>query len=323
MALRSGLAAQIGYVAETTFATYLAPTRFLEMVDESLELSIERIESAALRTGNQVLRSDRWKANKKGASGSVTHEVASKGFGLLFEHALGTVVTANPQGSVYTHTLTLGDTAGMSLGVQVGKPDRSGTVQPFSYLGAKIAAWELELGVDGILMFSPTFDVVDEDTTQSLATASYPANDELLVFTGGQVQIANADVDVQSFTLSVDNAVATDRYFLRNSPLKREQYQAGMTEITGSLEMEFEDLTEYQRFLDGTEAEIELVCEGSEIETGHNFGLTVTLPSCRFDGSTPQVGGPEILSLSLPFKVTNDGTNEPITLVYKTTDATP
>lgn len=323
MALRSGLAAQVGIAAETTFATYETVTRFLELTSEGLALSDERIEGSGIRPGNQVLRNDRWEANRKGAGGDLNFEVTSKGFGLVFEHMLGSIATANPATGVYTHTATLGDLTGKSLTAQVGKPGAGGTVHPFSYLGCKVASWELGMEVDGILTLALTLDAVDEDTTTGLETASYASSDELLVFTGATVTIGGSSVDVRSFSVSGDNALATDRYFLRDSSLKREQYQAGYTELTGSLEMDFEDLTEYNRFKDGTEAEIVATFEGTTVlDTGYVPHVKVTLPACRFDGDTPTVGGMEILTQSLPFKVLNDGSNEPITIEYQTADTT-
>lgn len=322
MSLRSGLAAQFGIAEEATFATFKTPTRFLEFESESMTLAEERIESAGLRAGQSVQRADRWKANRKGAEGDVSLPVMSTGFGLLFEHLLGTNTTANPGTSAYTHTATLGDTAGKSLTVQVGKPDSGGTVRSHSYVGAKVASWEISCEVDGILMVTPTFDAVDEETDESLASASYSSDDELLVFTNASVTIGGTAVPVKRFSVSGDNAIATDRYFLRDSGLKKEQYIAGMREITGELVLDFEDFTEYDYFRDGTEIAIVATFEGeSLIETGYLPHVEITLPSCRVDGDTPTVGGPEMLELSLPFKVTDDGSNEPISIEYQTSDS--
>src|SRR3990167_5826728 len=112
---RSGIWSQCGYAAETTWSTYAAPTRFLEFNDEDLKLNIEYIQSESLRSGNRVLRSDREVANKKGAGGSVSHEVTDRSFGLLFKHALGTVAITTPGGGTLTrdHTHTLGDPYGL------------------------------------------------------------------------------------------------------------------------------------------------------------------------------------------------------------------
>lgn len=324
MAISSGLAAQIGFAEETTFGTFTTPTRFLEFNSESMEYAIERIESQGLRANNTVQRSDRWKPNTKGVSGDISLEVTSKGFGMLFENMLGTAGTPNNvSGSVYQHDFTLGDLQGKHLTIQVGKPDVGGTVRAFSYLGCKIAQWEMSCEVDGILMLNLTIDGQDETRTESLATASYPSSDELLVFTGGVVTIGGTTTHLRNISLSGDNGLATDRYFIRSSSLKKEPLQSSFTELTGSMEMEFEDLTAYERFVNGTEAEVVATFSGTEIETSYNYQVTVTLPAVRFDGGSPQVGGPEILTQPLSFKVLDDLTNEPITVQYQTTDTTP
>lgn len=322
MAIRSGLAAQIGYVAESTFGTYAAPTRFLDFNSEGIKRESEPIESSGLRASKRVLRSSRWALNHKGVAGDVEHEVTSKGFGLLFKHALGAVVIATPGGGTTsrTHTHTLADPYGLSLTVQVGRPDVSGTVQPFSYLGCKIAEWELSCEIDGILTWKHTLDGRTETTAETLATASYAASDELLVWTGCTVTVGGASFDATGFTLAGNNGLKTDRYYLNGSGLKKEQVAAEMVELSGELTGDFEGLTAYNRFVNGDEAEIVFTAEGSTIEGAIKYGVEVTLPACRFDGETPNVEGPDTLGQTLPFKVLDDGTNEPITLVYTTTD---
>lgn len=322
MALRSGLAAQIGFKAETTWGTYAVPTRFLEFRDESMSLASERIEGEAIRTANRVQRTGRWAANRKGVGGDVSFEVLSKGFGLIFEHMLGSNTITTPAGGTLARdqTIVIGDLYGKSLTVQVGRPDVTGTVQPFSYTGCKVASWELSNDVDGVLMLTCTFDGKDEDTTQALASASFAAADELFFFTGGVVTIAAGAYDVRNITISGDNGLQTDRYFLRGSSLKKEQIPTGPIEITGSMEAEFDGLTAYNRFVNGTVAALTATWTGSLIEGALNYSVTVTMPNVRFDGDTPNVGGTDILTQPLNFKVLYDGTAAPITIVYRSVD---
>jgi hypothetical protein len=140
MAIRSGLAAQLGLAESSTFGTYQTPTRFLEFNEESLEYQIERVESPGLRAGNRVLRTDRYAPGQKRVEGSITLEPATKGFGLVLKHALGATSITTPSGATNArlHAHTLGDIYGTSLTVQVGRPDVSGTVQPFTYLGCRV-----------------------------------------------------------------------------------------------------------------------------------------------------------------------------------------
>src|SRR5487761_1382902 len=193
----TGIDGQFGYAAETgNYGTYLAPDHFVEIVSEALALQVDRISSSGIRAGSRVARSDRWVANKKGAAGNLSFEVASKGFGLMLKHWLGAVATTVPVGGTTskTHTATIADMTGLSLTLQVGRPDNTGVVRAFSYPGCKILDGELTNAVDGILMFNPTIDGHDEDTTQTLAVATYPTASELLSFVGGTVTIAGTAV---------------------------------------------------------------------------------------------------------------------------------
>ena len=326
MAVPSGLSAQLGISAETTWATRVAPSKWLEFVDESMELDIQHIESAALRSGNSVLRSDRQKINKKGAAGDISFEVTSSGYGLLLEHMFGAIATATPGGATNarTHTATIGDLTGKSLTVQVGKPDIGGTVRPFEYPGAKVASWELTCDIDGILMLRLSLDAYDEDTGQTLGTAAPSATDELLVFTGGTVTIGGASACVRAFSVAGDNGLGVGRYCIGESR-KKEQLESGRREFTGSVEVYFEDLTQYNRFTSGTPFAFEATFAGiaDGIESGFANHLKVTLPAVRADGETPKVSGPEELTQTIPMKVLDNDTDEPITIEYQTADTAP
>src|SRR5215831_19140768 len=133
MSLASGLAAQIGYGEESVVGTYLAPTRFLEFNDESLALDQQLIKSSGLRAANRMLRTDREAKGRRTVAGTVNHEIQSKGFGLLLKHMHGkAAVITTPATGTLTRDQTfdgLGDPTGLSMTVQKGVPDNSGTVR--------------------------------------------------------------------------------------------------------------------------------------------------------------------------------------------------
>jgi hypothetical protein len=323
MAIRSGLASQLGMVAESTYGTAVTVTRFLEMVTEGLKLNIERVESKALRAGNRVLRTDRWAPNKKGAEGDLELEVASKGFGLLFKHMLGAVNITTPGGATLArlHTHTVADLYGSSLTVQIGRPGTGGTVIPFTYDGCKVTGWELTSDLDDVLMLKVTLDAHDEAvTTPALASASYAASDELLYFSGGAVTIGGVAYDLTKFSLTGNNGLKTDRTFIRSDTRKKEPVAAEMAEFTGEMEMEFADATAYSLFTAGTVSEIEATWTGSIIEAALAYSVTVTIPNARYDGDTPNVGGPDVVPQTIPFKALYNGTDSPVTIAYQTTD---
>lgn len=309
----------------TGYGDYVAPTRFLEFVSEDIKVNLGHIESKSLRKSNRVLRSDRRIANKIGAAGSIELEVANKGFGLIFKHLLGSVAITTPGGATLTrlHTHTLGDNWNQSLTTQVGRPDVNGTIRPFSYLGGKILNGELSNDVDSLLMLKLGLDFKDEDTTQSLASVSYPSSQSLLSYIGGRVTIDGGYFDVRAPRISIERDYKTDRRYVRSSALKKEPIDKGLTKITGSFETDFENLTAYNKFINGTIAAVTMTWQGDLIEGSFYYKLVATMPAVQFDGETPTVGnGDDTVAQPLPFTVLNDGTNEPIKIEIYTTDTT-
>ena len=324
MAIRSGIASQLGVAAESTYGTGVTSDHFYEFNKESLAYSVERIESKGLRANNRVLRSDRWVSGKKGVDGDFECEIETKGFGLLFKAALGSSTITTPSGATLArlHSHVLADPYGQSYTVQVGRPDTSGTVQPFTYTGCKVTEFELKNSLDEFLVGTWKWDGQAETTSTSLASASYATAPEILAWTGGALTIGGSSVAVVTdVSVSVKTGLKTDRYTISSSPLKKEQIISEMTEISGTITVEFDSLTHYNRFVNGTLASIVATWTGTTAIESTTFPyVKVTMPNCRFDGNTPSVDGPDVLKLELPYKALYDGTNQAITLEYVTSD---
>lgn len=324
---RTGLWAQLGLAEETTFGTYLAPTRWFEFIQESLKLEIERIESKGLRAGTRVVRSDRWYAGKRSVSGGLELELADKGFGLLWKHALGGVATTQPDSvgnpTVYDHTFTPGTLDGKSLTIQVGRPDLANVVQPFSYLGCQIGKWELAAQVGALAQMKLDLIATDETTAQALATPAYPADVRVMTFVQGTLKLAGSAVDVRAASIEGETPRLGERYALGRAT-RSEAYEADMRPITGQLDADFSGLTAYNRFAAGAEAALELLFEGRTISGAYKFQTKLTA-NVRFDGNTPNVGGPDEIRQPLPFKCvdTGSGPGSALTVLYRTTDSTP
>jgi hypothetical protein len=180
---------------------------------------------------------------------------------------------------------------------------------------------------NGLRNISFSIDAEDEDTSTALAAASYPAA-EMLTFVGGRVQIGAVDFAATSATVSCENNLKTDRYFLRDSSLKREPLENGLRNISFSIDAEFENLTQYNRYASataaGAQAAVELRFRAPTLIGATTFPeLRVSIPVARFDGATPNVGGPDLLTQSLSGRALFDGTNSAVTVTYVSTDITP
>lgn len=318
MAIRSGLAAQLGLGVESTWGTSVTPTRFYEFNEEGFSLSIERLASEGLRAGNRVLRSDRYAVGQKAVEGSITMDMTAENSALLFKHGLGAVTSTNTSGSVYTHTCTLADPYSLGLTVEVGRPGNDGTVRAFTYAGAKISEFSLSNAVNELLSGEFSF-VAKDEATGSVTTASYPASQELLSFSGATISLAGSSFECKDFSVSVNNGLDAERYILGSQTINQ-PVAASMTEITGEVTAEFKDLTAYNRFVNASHAAIVAKWEGSSITGTYKRKIEVSIPVARFDGATPNVGGPEILDQQLSFVGLYDGSQEPITITVVNTD---
>lgn len=292
--LASGLASQIGFAAESTYGTFVAPARFLEFNGSTLKYERERIESGGIRAGRRVLH--RWAAGVQRVAGDLEFELAPQGWGLLWNHVLGgtdVITGTNP----YTHTMSPGDLAGKSLSIQINKPGLDGTARVFSYLGCKVTGVELSAAVNEYAMFTVSVYGNHLDTAQTLGTATYPTGLTPFDFTKGSVTLAGSGFDVKDFTLNIDNGLATDRHFIRTTTPERskEPLESNRRSITGSMTADFTDLTALNRFINGTEAALVL-----SFNAGASAQTTITM-NVRFDGEDPDLGQ-ELLEQPLQFK---------------------
>ena len=313
MAIRSGLAAQIGIGVETTVGSAATPTRFYEFNDESIAQTIERIESEGLRTGNRVLRSDRYASGQIAIEGSFSMEMTAGNTAILFKHALGAVATAGS----YVHTCTMSDPYGLGLTLEVGRPGNDGTVRAFTYAGCKINSLDLSVSVGELL--SADFGVIGTtaEAIGSVTAASYGSSLELLHFAGAAITVAGDAYPCKDFSLSVNNGLTGDRFVL-GSQVAQQPIASSLAEVTGSLTAEFVDATAYNRVVNATHAAIVATFTDSTANS-----ITVTVPVARFDGDTPSVGGPDILDQSLTFKGLYNGTDSPVTIAVANGDSAP
>lgn len=316
----------LGFAKETTYGTAVAPTRFYELVSESLAGKYERVDSEAIRKGQRVLNKDRFVVNPKGAEGDVTLEVLDKGFGFFLEHMFGSVATTGAS-SPYTHTGSVGELTGKSLTCQVQRVDSAGAPQTFTYEGGKVTSWELSNSVDQILQLSLSLDFEAETVgagagAYAAASPTYPASSQLLAFNSGSVNIGGTAVHLTEFSLKGDNGLKTDRYRLGTSS-KREPLEEGMREYEVECKLDFEGLTQYNRVAAATAAGALAVVTASWTAVG-GFGVTVTMNNVRFDEVENPFDGANVIEQSLKGMALTDSSNAtPVSLAYVTSDTTP
>ncbi|HWU24078.1 MAG TPA: phage tail tube protein [Nocardioides sp.] len=342
MATGSGLDAQLMVGAESAWGTSVTPDHTYEFNDESIKLDPTFLEPTGLRVGTKYKRASRVSISRKSVSGDVTLEHATLGMGLLWKHALASGVTTPTAltSPAYEQVHTPGDFRGKGLTVQVGRPEPStGTVRPFTFAGCKVGSWELSVSDNAIPTLKLTFDGRSEDTTTALAAASYPAGSAVFSFAnatlslGGTAATASGKTTVTGgtavatvvTTVSVQGAapMATDRYGIGNSGLKSEQLENDTPTITGSLTAEFSKAELYDHYTANDTLPLVLTLTGDAIgASGSDDTLEIILPAVKLKAAAPNVGGPDIVSMSTDFEAYSDETNPVIQVRIVSGDST-
>ncbi|MYR84087.1 hypothetical protein GTY41_03790 [Streptomyces sp. SID685] len=342
MATGAGLDAQLMAGAETTWGTAVTPDHSYEFNDESIKLDPTFLEPTGLRAGLKYKRASRVSISRRSVSGDFTLEHSTKGMGLLWKHALASSVTT-PTSLVSPATEqvhTPGDYRGKGLTIQVGRPEpATGNVKPFTYAGCKIGSWELTVSDNAIPTLKLTVDGRSEATATALAAASYPSGAKVFSFAnatlslGGTAATASGKTTVTGGTavatvvteVSIQGAapMSTDRFGIGNAGLKSEQLENDTPTITGSLSAEFSKAELYDHFTANDTLPLVLTLTGDPISTsGSNDLLEIILPAVKLKGAAPNVGGPDIVSMSTDFEAYSDESNPPIQVRIVSGDAT-
>lgn len=321
---------------ETTYGTRVVPTVTYEFESEGGVRQQKYLESRMLRSGRFFQSGARRVLTTRDGQVTLNGEVPNKDFGSIVDLLHGNTVTPAQQAAttayLQTHNLT-GD-PNKSATIQIGKPDTggaaaSGTVRPFDYTGSMLTGLTLSCAVDDWLKFAATFDAQDEDTSQTLATASYATSlegfhfQQAVVTVNSVVQNLTTGSLVRSFNLDIGLPRAVERYGLRSSSTKAKPILNDYTPGSGSLGFEFTDLTQYALFTAGTKVPLSIAFTGaSNAGTAIPFAITFTMSQVQFTGTTPAVTGPDLLGFDAPFVILDDGTNPPLVVTIMETRST-
>lgn len=287
--MSGGADAQIGWKTESVVGTGVVVDTFQPFLSESIKQNIEYLDSATI-SARKVLRSS--KLGSKMVEGSISMELPNMSIAALLKHCFGAVVTTGA--GPYTHTYTPADLTGDSLTIQVGRPASSGTVHPFTYAGCKISEWTIAASVGEIAKFDCNIIGMTETTATGLATASYPSTWAPFVFTEATVNVTGSPVaTVRDVSLTGNNAI--ERRIRLGVATSVQPLEIGLRSYTGTITTDFDALTHYNLYTAGTQTALVLKFDNGPDE------LTITM-NIQFTGETPEVGGFDLLSQSLPFR---------------------
>ncbi|MCX4974215.1 phage tail tube protein [Streptomyces sp. NBC_00620] len=317
MAIGSGLGAQLGISAESTYGTFVAPSKFIEFTKEGLVLKKTTAQSAGIAAGRLLPLSSRRVLTRKEAAGSIDLEIANKGMGLLIQALMGTTVTPVQQGAgpAYLQTHTLATVAGKSLTIQKGVPLTSGTVTDKTFVGCKITSAEFACGVGEMLTGSFEIDGKDCDETQTLATASYsnmaPFHFMQMALKTGSFGTEAALDGIRKVSCKIERPQDVERFYAGQAGLKKEPIENDQVKISGSLESDYVATTLDD--LHTSDGATSMVWEfvGPLIASTFFETFRITLPAIRLNEGPPAVDGFGVVKPTFQYEGLFDGTNQP------------
>ncbi len=298
MPLATGMFSYVGVGQESTWGTTVTRTKFMELVSESVKLEVARQFSESLRGPSKR----RWFNGKRFVQGDLILELGYEGFEVLMKHLFGKVTSSNLTSPAVQHLMEFPDPDVIFTGLSI---EIERDLQAFLYAGCKITKAVFAAELDRILKC--TLSIIGKEETQVAATTptypgEYPVLWSQLVAKIDAVGGPGVALDVRSFEVTIDNAFDSDRRALGNSLIK-EPTRAGMRAVTGQLVADWEDMTQYNRYANGTEFMLQFAFTGAAIgASGVNQTFQIDLPRCIATGTTPNVSEPGPVRLTLPFE---------------------
>lgn len=342
MATGSGLDAQLGFKAETVWGTAVTVDKFVEFNSESLTNEPTFLEPTGLRPGVKHKRASRVRISRRTITGDVQLEVATRGMGTLWKHALASGAGSTPvqiaSTTAYKQIHTPGGFVGFGLTMQVGRPQPDGVVKPFTYAGCKVSSWEFSLTDSEVPTLTLNVDGRSEATATALATASYSSTATVFDFSqatltlGGTAATASGLTEVTSgvnvttivteFNCSGETPMANERFGLGNAGLKAEQLENDTPTITGTLTAEFNKAEFYDVFTANTTLPLVLTLAGDDAGGGNLDTLQFLFPAVKIKAAAPTVEGPDVVAMNIDFEAYADGTNPVVQILVISKDTT-
>lgn len=336
---------QISGSQESTYKTYVAPTRSWEFTDESFDWDKNVAQGKGLRVSSRTWRSGRRVLTRGEGKGDLNLDVLSKGMGILFDAAFGaSTVTQISASAAWQQVYTLGDTP-KSLSIQKSEPQADGTLTTLTLLGCMVDSFEIANENGGLLTSKFTFDVGDYTTSQAYVnTASAPYAGvnpfhfgQAAIKVGGTVTLGTSTtlatstgvttIGVRDFSMSVNNNLKDDRYNYGNTvtvnsatQVRKSKPTVGMREITGKFTAEYDQTTLRDAWLNDTDVPLLLTFTGATIaSTAETF--QVALPAVKLESGPPKSNGGDLITIEHTFTVL-DGlvAAQPVQVNYISTD---
>lgn len=295
----------LGIGRETTRGVGVAPTYAVPHVTFSFDDKVTKARSSAGMSSIQD--SEEAFVTTKYGQGDLEGEVRDKSFGLFLYAMLGTLSTAGPTDSAYTHSFSLENTNqhdSLSLLVADGNTTEL-------YKLVMLDSLELTQELDQLLMFNASF-MGKQSVTSGATMPSYTVDNKFtkkhlrlkIAANIGSIAAASA-ISVKSLRLTISKNVVLDDVLGTAEP---EDILNRQISIEGEITLNYEDETYKNYMKNGTNRAMEIAFINSDatIGSGTSPSLTMQFPNVDFFDWEPDNSLDEIVTQTITFKANRD-----------------
>lgn len=306
MAQGLGSRSQLLWIEEATYGTTPASTTAntfkIPFVNDGLVQDRNALVSATIRSDRMVPTIVQ--GNKR-PGGTINVELRCDDHARLLKHVLGPMVATSGIGP-YTHQIDGQSSLPVGFSIDKGFND---VAQFFLYKGCKINRCTFNFPQEGFISAALDLTAREEVTSGTvLQAAPTEYSDDPLVSYEAALTEANygsglAAISIcQAAQITIENSIKDDNFVIGDA--RKATAPEGMRRITGQITVFFEDLVFYNKYVNGTVAQLKIVAT-----KGAN-SWTWFLPRIFYAGRapTPVVANDRPIVLTLPFQAVRDAT---------------
>jgi len=309
----TGAGGFLGVALETTSGTYLAPTKFVPIQNESLKFIQETIYRRPIRASADVIGAVDGNAR---VEGDISME-AFEDIVALFLHAARTTVNKTGTAS-FTYTFK---------GAAIAVPAKTMSItvvrngQVFGYTGCVVGGFGFSIQ-DGLLMFNTTILGRDE-ASQSLPSATWGSGIQALPYGAGKYKLeiptSTQVFDTDNFEFTVDDS-AEAQYRLKDTGRGAQFVSFGERTVGLTVERDFENRTDYDAFKELTAQSITLTAT-----KGANNSIGLVMGAAVKDTYEVGLSGQgDLIRAAVAYQAPIDGSGDAYSIIVKTQlDITP
>lgn len=298
MATKQGANSFLGVGRQSAYASLATRTHFTDFNSEGLKYTPTYYNSPRLGSPSRRVH----ELVSRRATGPVTFEGNYEGgcFLALLKDTFGSVLTSSLNGTARSHAFSLAATLPEpGLSVEIDKDGDS-----FLYTDCKVGRMRLTQDPSQLAMFEFTVSARGETTgTPTTVTAGHFPWRQPMLPHHIAATVDGSPLNMFRFEVTVDNTLADDRRGLGSLDV-RNIVRGGQRMVSGSFELEFEDLSVYNNvFKDEVEKAWIITWTGGAISGSSDvYKFTLTMPRVRLIGDTPPFSQHGPINFSINFE---------------------